>query len=383
MKRIVAALLGGSLLLHAGTAELERFIEGEIASQTPPSASVAVLYGDRVVYEKSFGANDAPRRHPTTPQSIYNLYSLSKIVTATAVMQLVESGRVELDAPVSRYFPRFVTRYDGAERPVTVKELLMHASGVTDRSGDYRHMFDDARYAWMQEQGETGAAVYDLAYEPGSEARYSNTEYIILGYLIEKITGLSFEEAIRSMVLERAGMERAGFGDVADGFAPEDEVFGTLGFFSWMGQAMRLMIGDAEKDHYEGTILWLKRTSVAWSAAGGLKGSLRDMERFLQATHELKLYGEATYERILFTPPVKVDTMFSKFDAVNFGIGWYHLEQDGEPFYQHQGIGPGFRTIMRMYPGHGLSLVVLTNQTGTDIDDWADRVFKAAVEEFE
>ena len=75
--------------------------------------------------------------------------------------------------------------------------------------------------------------------------------------------------------------------------------------------------------------------------------------------------------------PVDVDTTFSKFDRVRFGYGWYHLEDDGDMFYQHQGIGPGFRNIMRMYPGYDLSFVILTNQSGTDIDAWADRVFHA------
>ena len=376
-----ALVLLGSLALHASSAALERFVADAVEAGAPPSASVAVLHGTEVIYEKSFGYNDPDRAHATTPRSVYNLYSLSKIVTATVVMQLVEKGKIDLDAPISRYFPRFRTQFGGEARPVTVKELLMHCSGVTDRSGDYRHLFDDTRYALLLEQGETPPMAYDLAYEPGSEARYSNSEYIILGYLIQKVTGRSFEAAVTELVLEPAGMEEAGFGDRELG--AEDEVFGTLRLFSWMGLAMRMMIDEGDKNRYEGTTLWLNRVNVRWSPAGGLKGSLHDMVRFLQATHRLELYDEATYERFMFTPPVDVDTTFSKFDRVRFGIGWYHLEDRGEVFYQHQGIGPGFRNIIRLYPGYDLSFVILTNQTGTDIDAWADRVFEAIKEELE
>lgn len=383
MRLFAAVLVTGLLNLYAGMAALERFIASEVADETPPSASVAVLRGSEIVYEQSFGYNDPDHRYATTPQSIYNLYSLSKIVTATAVMRLAQSNTIALDDPVALYFPRFLTRYEGNNRPVTIKQLLMHTSGVTDRSGDYRHMFDDMRYAMMKASGEEMVSVYELDYEPGSEAQYSNVEYIVLGYLIEKVTGRAFEEAIGALVLHPAGMETAGFGDLADSQPPEREVFGTLAFFSWMGQAMRLMIDDEDKERCEGTLQWLKRINVEWSAAGGLKGSLRDMERFLAATQALKLYDKATYRRFMHTPPVRVDTTFSKFDRVRFGIGWYHLEKDDTFFYQHQGIGPGFRNIMRIYPEHNLSLVILTSQTGTDIDAWADRVFEASVKEFE
>ena len=378
---VTIVLIIWSLALHASSESLERFIAEAVAKDAPPSASVAIVYGTDLIFEKSFGFNDAEHRYATTPQSVYNLYSLSKIVTATVVMQLAEKGKVDLDAPLTRYFPRFKTYYEGTLRQITVKELLMHCSGVTDRSGDYRHLFDDGRYAMLLEQGATPPMKYDLAYEPGSEARYSSSEYIILGYLIEKVTGLTFEAAVTKMVLEPAGMTHAGFGDMD--LAPGEEVFGTLRLFSWMGLAMRLMISDGDKDHYEGTTLWLHRINVRWSPAGGLKGSVHDMARFLQATHRLELYDEATYEQFLFTPPVDVDTTFSKFDRVRFGIGWYHLENGGDMFYQHQGIGPGFRNIMRMYPGYDLSFVILTNQTGTDIDAWADRLFEAIKDELE
>ncbi len=378
---IAVAVTAVWMHLHAGIPELEQFIASAVSEGTPPSASVAVLHGDEVIYEKSFGYNDPDRRFPTTEQSVYNLYSLSKIVTATAVMQLAENGQVGLDDTLRSHFPRFRTLYEGEERNITVKQLLMHSAGVTDRSGDYRHMFDDGYFEALKDSGEEPETFYDLDYEPGSEAAYSNSGYIVLGYLVEKVTGRRFEEAVRQQVVERANMEHAGFG--FNGSRESDEVFGTLRFFSWLGQAMRLMVDEEDKNRYEGTMLWLNRYNVQWSPAGGLKGSIRDMSRFLQATHRLQLYGEGTYGRFLDTSPVKVDKMFSKFDDVKFGIGWYHLHDDGEMFYQHQGIGPGFRNIMRMYPDYALSFVILTNQTGTDIDDWADRVFEHFKEEIE
>ena len=149
IRRLVAALLLASACLYGGVAELERFIEDEVADASPPSVSLAVLLGDEIIYEKSFGFNDPDREHATTPHSVYNLYSLSKIVTATAVMQLVEKGRIALDDPLRRYFPRFKTFYRDQAYDITVAELLNHSSGVTDRSGDYRHLFSDARYEML------------------------------------------------------------------------------------------------------------------------------------------------------------------------------------------------------------------------------------------
>ena len=372
--RLLLLALLGMVTLHAGIARFEAFVEDEVSSKTPPSAAVAVLHGNEIIYEKAFGYDDAQQQRPSSVHSVYHLFSLSKIITATVMLQLVEEGRVSLDTKLSEHFSRFKARYDGEDVNVTLQQLLSHSSGITDDGGNISYMFNDARYAQMLSYEGALPEFVELDYAPGSEAKYSNAEYIIAGYLIEKLTGNSFEEAVYRRVLRPAGMHETGF-EYDDAMASR-EVFGTLRMFSGVDLAMRMMLSEETKSHYEGTMLWLNRFYIPWAPAGGLVGSLHDMALFMRAYHSLTLFGLPAYEAFMHGPIARVESIFSPYDSTHFGLGWYYIENEGETFYQHQGVGPGYRTIIRMYPGNELSLVILTNQTGTDIDSWADRLFE-------
>lgn len=376
-----AALLAAAVIgLHAGIIELERFVANAVEEGSPPSAAVAVVHRGEIVYENAFGYGDIGKQHRVTTRSVYNLYSLSKIATAVAVMQLVEEGKVSLEDDVETYFPRLKLRFNGKEERILIGHLLTHSSGLSDRLGDFRYLLFESRYQAYLQKGGMPEPYLELSFEPGSEAAYANSGYVVLGYLIEKVTGMPFEEAIETMVLKPTRMKTAGFDHNPE--MVSREVFGTIELFSWMGLAMRLMLDETDKNRYDGTTLWLHRFKPLWAPAGGLVGSVHDVALFLQAFERGRLFNDDTYQTFLYTPTAKVDTMFSKFDRVEFGIGWYHLENEGNFFYQHQGIGPGFRNIMRIYPEHDLAFVILTNQTGTDIDAWADRAFENLKSEF-
>jgi CubicO group peptidase (beta-lactamase class C family) len=379
MMRLIVMVLIAAAMLHADINRFESFVTRQTVEDEPPSAAVAVLKGGEIIYEGAFGFNDYAKSQPSSLESVYHVFSLTKILTATAMMQLVEEKRASLDERVSDYFPRFRARYDDKDVPVTILNLLNHSSGISDFSGDYRHMFDDGRYAQAMANGEELEPFVELEFVPGSQAQYSSSEYVVLGYLIEKITGRAFEEVIAAKILEPAGMKRSGF--TYSESMESDEVHGTVKFFSMVGLAMRLFMTDEMKDRYEGTTLWLNQFDVQWAPAGGLVGSVHDMGLFLHAYLSCSLFNAKTAALINDQPTVKVHNGNSAFDDVRFGIGWYHLKKEGESFLQHQGIGPGFRNIMRIYPEHDLSFVILTSQSGTDIDRWADILFKNFKEE--
>jgi len=371
MKPLLLILLV-SLNLFGGVESFEKFVQEEIDDERPPSASFAVLRGDKILYESSLGFNDAEKSQPTSLESTYHIYSVTKILAATLAMQLADKGILSLDNTIDQYYPRFKARYEGREVKVTLLNLLNHSSGITDRSTEVRPMTDDHYYAYAKANGIDVAEYIELPYLPGSEASYSSAEYIILSRIMEKATGETFDAMIKEHILRPAHMQRSGF-TYSDEMA-KDQVHGTLQFFSIIGTIMRLMMDDKNKDHYEGTTLWLKQFDVGWLAAGGLVSSIHDMALFLSAYNNCILMDAETKKRLLNTPAVPVDSWLSSQDKVTFGIGWYHIEDKGEFFYQHQGLGPGFRTIMRVYPEYDISFVILTSQSETDIDAWADRL---------
>ncbi|MGB5966442.1 MAG: serine hydrolase domain-containing protein [Sulfurimonadaceae bacterium] len=363
-----------SLNLFGGVESFENFVREQTTAQTPPSASFAVLKGDKILYESSFGFNDAAASQATSLESVYHVYSLTKILAATVVMQLINEGVLSLDEPVEKYLPRFRAKYDDKEVTVTILNLLNHSSGITDRSSEVRPLTDDNYYAYAKANGIEIAEYIELPYLPGSEAKYSSAEYIILSRIIEKATGEEFGEMVMERVVEPAQMERSGF-TYTDAMA-KDQVYGTMKMFSITGIAMRMFMDSANKDHWDGTTQWLKQFDIGWLAAGGLVAPIHDMALFLSAYSNHLLLDEKTKKIFLETPTVKVDSFLSSQEDVRFGIGWYHITDKGEFFYQHQGLGPGFRTIMRIYPKYDISFVILTSQTETDIDAWGDRLIQ-------
>ena len=371
MKILLLTLLI-SINLFGGVESFERFVRGETSSQTPPSASFAILKGDKILYESSAGFNDASRKQATSLESVYHVFSLTKILAATVTMQLVDEGVLSLDEPVQKYLPRFKAKYDDKEVTVTILNLLNHSSGITDRSSEVRPLTDDNYYLYAKDNDIEIVEYIELPYMPGSEAKYSSAEYIILSRIIEKATGENFGELVMERVVEPAQMKRSGFTYTEE--MAKDQVYGTMKMFSIVGIAMRMFMDNKNKDHWDGTTQWLKQFDIGWLAAGGLVAPVHDMALFLSAYHNHLLMNEKTKKLFLETPTVKVDGWMAPQEDIRFGIGWYHIKDQGEFYYQHQGLGPGYRTIIRIYPEYDISFVILTSQTETDIDSWADRL---------
>jgi len=370
--KMLLLILFISLNLFGGVESFENFVRDETGSQTPPSASFAILKGDKILYESSLGFNDAAQKQATSVESVYHVYSLTKILAATVTMQLVDEGVLALDEPVQKYLPRFKAMYDDKEVTVTILNLLNHSSGITDRTSEVRPMTDDNYYEYAKDNDIEIVEYIELPYLPGSEAKYSSAEYIILSRIIEKATGEDFGELVMERVVEPAQMKRSGF-TYTDTMA-KDQVYGTMKMFSIVGIAMRMFMDNENKDHWDGTTQWLKQFDIGWLAAGGLVAPIHDMALFLSAYNNHLLMNEKTKKVFLETPTVKVDAWMAPQEDISFGIGWYHINDKGEFYYQHQGLGPGYRTIIRIYPKYDISFVILTSQTETDIDSWADRL---------
>ena len=370
--KILFLTLWASLQLYANVAQFEQFIYDETEDDAPPSASFAIVKGDTIIYERSSGFNDANRSQSTSLESVYHVYSLTKILAATLAMQLVDEGVIALDDPIGKYLPRFQAKYDDKSVTVTILNLLNHSSGISDRSSEVRPLTDDNYYAYTQAHDIETVKYIDLPHLPGTSSKYSSAEYIVLSRIIEKATGEDFGDLVRERILEPAQMERSGFTYTHS--MAQDQVYGTMKMFSIVGIAMRMFMDSANKDHWDGTTQWLKQFDIGWLAAGGLVASVHDMALFLSAYNSKLLLDDKAKKTFLETPTVHVNAWMAPQEDIRFGIGWYHIRDKGEFYYQHQGLGPGFRTIIRIYPKYDLSFVILTSQTETDIDSWSDRL---------
>ena len=172
--------------------ELDAYLTKLTASGDPPGLSVTVVKGDKVIYNRAFGLADGPAQIAATPDTVYHWWSMTKIVTAIAVLQLSERGRLDLDASVADYLPWFDVQYgSGGGAAVTVRHLLNHSSGLPDPM--------PAMIGWMHYADELVDQTdlirrhlpqfNKLQSSPGTKSAYTNLGYMVLGAIVEEVSG--------------------------------------------------------------------------------------------------------------------------------------------------------------------------------------------------
>jgi CubicO group peptidase (beta-lactamase class C family) len=322
------------------------------------SGAVLVARRGRPVFAQAFGM---AQRDPPTPNTLdtrFELASLSKLFTAVAVGQLVDRGRLAFDTPVSTVLPDY-PRIDIA-RQITVAHLLTHTSGLPDfyRNGKFRRYEDSLRTLndfWVMFANDS------LWSMPGARYDYSNSNYIVLGSIVERLTGLSFEEYVTRNVFGPSGMTRTCYCEVgADNRATPYSRY-TAGF-----GPTRRSVPDR----------WVEVPSGArrpGAPAGGGISTVGDLARFATALLELRLLSDTMTTRVL-TPRVRMD------DGGSRGFGFEVYDRGATRFVGHGGNFWGTMTQIDIYPAQHVVVVILSNNDasgGEAVRRWTRRILAA------
>ncbi len=348
----------GEVFRPESFAELEGFIDSTAAS-SGGSISIAAVKGGKVVYR--YAAGDRGAGVATSPDVVYHWGSITKIATATAVMQQVEQGRIDLDATLDAYFPEFPL---GSR--ITVRNLLTHSAGLP--SFEYNHLvaFGENGMPDMRSVLESyWSQVKGLAYEPGSVSAYHNWNFLILARLVEKASGEELTSYVRRHVFAPAGMKGAAYTTAALSGAAEAlpvvtarELAASEAAFAAQGLKTDGLVaysraGFAHLRPYDILPAWAGVKSTAAEAALFGWVFLNDGE-----TGGNRLLERSTVREML--------SMQKSTDGKPLGMGLaWHLGQQGrERFVEHLGGGPGINSLLRIYPRRGLSIAVLANAEG-------------------
>jgi CubicO group peptidase (beta-lactamase class C family) len=339
---VVWLALGGGVLLLPARADVDRrfepvreWIAGALASEGVPSLAVAIARDGKVLWEEGFGWADREQGRPATAHTPYPLASVSKPLTATALMVLVEQGRVRLDAPANAYLGAAPLRARvGRAEAATVRRVATHTSGLPL----HHHFFhlDEPRRPPAIE--ETIRRYGNLVAAPGESFRYSNLGYGVLEHLIEQVSGMSFEHFVRTAVFEPLGLRDtfvAGPGERPDRpravpYTPDGR---PLIFYDF--------------DHRGGSAMF---------------GSAHDLVRFGSFHLNRPLAGTSSIlsRRSLdemHRPLVPTDT------SGHYGLGW-RIDDDGPQGYRsvsHSGGMPGVSTLLTLIPSERLAIAVVAN----------------------
>lgn len=317
---------------------LRWFIPREMRRVGVPGLSIALVDDQKVVWAQGFGYADDARKLPASAQTLYGIGSISKLFTATAVMQLVEQGRIDLDAPVSRYLPEFSmrTRYTGSG-PITARNLLTHHAGLP---GDYLKGMWSPQPAPFEQVFPLLRDEY-VSYPPDLVFSYSNLGYALLGRLVEKSSGQPYASYMQAALLTPLGMDHTRFLT-----QPVNEQALAVGYRQGKPGAERYLVREVP--------------------AGALVSNVEDMSRFIRlclANGRVGSHALVSSETLREmwrrqNADVALDMDF------RIGLGWM-LGQPGldyaGPVVRHNGGTLGAASELILLPQHKLGVIVLAN----------------------
>ncbi len=309
------------------TSELARQVEAAL----PPhvGACVMALDGGRLVFEHAYGVADVEANTPCTPATNFRMASVSKQFTATAVMLLVDRGRLSLDDRLSRFFPGFP---EYGEK-ITVKHLLTHTSGVTP----YEELIPNGTTLQLDDLDVLHLIMEttEPRFAPGERFEYSNSGYALLGLVVEVVSQTPFHDFMAHQVLRPLGMK------------------GSVLFQLGLNEVPHRAFGHKRENGR-----WVRYDQSLTSAIrgdGAIYTSLRDYQKWLRGIEERKLLSADSYEA-MFTAHVTTDRGGSRY-----GLGWFLDEYRGEPRIHHNGDTRGFRLCAQRFPERRAALVVQIN----------------------
>jgi CubicO group peptidase (beta-lactamase class C family) len=345
---------------------MDRILTRQVEKHSTPSVQYAIFDGQRMIHEFRYGWADIKKRKKTDENTTYNAYSVTKTFTAVAVLQLAERKKIGLDRPVSEYLPDFP--YPPG---ITIRQLLSHSAGIPNPiplswihpAGEHRSFDRDGFFQRIFRKHDR------VKSEPNEKYAYSNLGYVLLGQLIEKVSGQSYEEYIREQILQPLAIRPGELGfEIADA---ERHARGYHKRFSFSYLLLGFFLDKAK---------YLKRTEGRWQAFedfyvngasyGGLIGTADAFVKYIREL--LRADGRllsAASKQTLFA-----ENRSRGGKATGMCLSWFKGQLKGNRFYAHAGGGGGYYCELRIYPDLGLGSVVMFNRTGMSDERFLSRL---------
>lgn len=295
-----------------------------------PGAAVLAARDGQVLMRKAYGTASVELGVPLLPEHVFRLGSITKQFTAVATLMLVDEGKVSLDDEITEYFPDYPTQ----GRRITVEHLLTHTSGIQSYTGMPSYM-TEMRRDLTPEQLIAGFRDQPMEFAPGERWNYNNSGYALLGAIIEKVSGMSYADFIRTRILEPLGMRNTYY-ETAEAVIP-----GRVPGYERTGE------GQVRQ------AAWVSMTLPY--AAGALIGTVDDLLLWNRAVAEGRMLKPETWRRAFSA------YRMSDGRSAGYGYGWFVGEAAGKPSIEHGGDINGFSSNGLWIPSERLHVIVLAN----------------------
>jgi CubicO group peptidase (beta-lactamase class C family) len=285
---------------------------------------VLAARNDSILFAKGYGWRDYENHIPHDTNSIFRIGSVTKPFTSTVILYLQEQGKLKLTDNLDKYFPEYKNGY-----PVIIKNLLTHTSGIIEYSNQDKFFETIAYKPYTQKDFWNYIKDEPLEFAPGSEFSYSNSNYFILGYLIEKVTGKSYEQNVREIIFNKAGMTHSGFD-----WKNLKSSYKTVGY-DMLNDSVHAPARQAD--------------SSAAYGAGGIYTTAGDLFRFHQALILNRIISQKSQEEA-----------YTAFQD-GYGYGWYIREWPQGKLVGHKGGIMGFCSLFTRGLQDNSCIIALSN----------------------
>jgi CubicO group peptidase (beta-lactamase class C family) len=312
---------------------VDRYLNAEMRRQKIPGLSLAVVRGGEPIYIKGYGVATLEHGVPAKPDTVYQIGSVGKQFTAVAVMMLANEHRLDLDDPLSKYLPEIPASWHA----VTLRLMLNHQSGIAELDSRARHLLDHTR-DYTDAQLIDVAASQPLDFEPGTDVSYSDTGYVLLGIVIDRVAGMFYGDMLRQRVFLPLGMTHTRVISDADivlnrasGYEMSEN--GTLRNQSYVSPA-------------------LNRT-----ADGSLYSTVTDLIKWDRALYGDSVLPQGQLQRMWSVDPLRN----GQRPLYRYGYGWENNRLRHQRLVEYDGNWQGFQAVMSRYAERRLTIILLTN----------------------
>jgi CubicO group peptidase (beta-lactamase class C family) len=308
--------------------QVDQYVQAEMQKQHIPGLALLVARDGKMVKAQGYGMANVELQVPVKPETVFQSGSVGKQFTATAVMMLVEEGKIKLDDPINSYFKDAPPSWN----QVTASELLSHTAGFTDYPDNF-----DFRKDYTEDELFKVIVGIPLAFPPGTKWSYSNLGYATLGMLIHRVTGKFYGDFLQERIFQPLGMTTT-------------RVMSEADIIPNRAAGYRLVKGELKNQE------WVAPT-VNTTADGSLYFSILDLAKWDAALYTEKLLKRSSLEQ-MWTPPRLSNGQPNSGD---YGFGWSIGNVRGHRVLDHGGAWQGFKTHISRYVDDKLTVVVLTN----------------------
>ncbi|MFX0091692.1 MAG: serine hydrolase domain-containing protein [Candidatus Hodarchaeota archaeon] len=312
---------------------IDNWLDFQIYMKEIPGVAVGIFMEDEVIFKKEYGYANLETRERLTDRHLFRIASHSKLFTATAIMKLYYEEKLSIDDRVSKYLPWFTSETDKNMQQIRIRHLLSHSSGIT-RDGTTGHWI---KYEFPDKKEIINQVKQGISfYQTNEHLKYSNFGYTLLGQIIEVVSGLSYEQYMKSEILDPLNMKNT-IVDITDETAP----LHALGYKRRFPKKNREKFGPIP--------------AKIMQSATGFSSTVKDLITFYRA----HIFGNNT----LFPDYIKREMQRVHFQSkkVNWGLGFSVNERNSIKIVEHGGGYPGYITFSAMIQDQKLIIVVLTN----------------------